>query len=384
MSEQKKMSNGAMKKMSTERRDKHPYFIWESIMMIPEILENCFNQDTIDQLVKVTQEIERRNIQRLFLIGTAAGYFSSIAERYAFETLSSIPATALITSEFRAYPPLDFDSDSAVFFHSHSGGTKGDPDVVQMVKNRRAYTIGVTDVQGSPLANCVDDVILGPGGRKPEMPATRTYASALYRMIHLAIKLGKTSGVEKVTPEYERQYRKIPGLLKKFISKYEEKSPKDRDVLEKCSSFFVIGSGPNYATACESAIGFSQSLGVPAQAYPLRNFLHGPIQTLRKGMGVFLIAAPGPMQERMLLTAKVCKIVGAKVALILPEGKEPLDDCDLLIKVPEVDFETLSPLLYITPLWQLAYQFSLLNRGGHPDRLAMDRPEFKKAISLLK
>jgi glucosamine--fructose-6-phosphate aminotransferase (isomerizing) len=384
MSERKNKSNGAKEKKPVEIRNKHPYFIWESIMMIPEILGDCLKKDITDQLVKVTQEIQRRNIQHLFLIGTAAGYFSSIAERYAFEALSGIPATALITSEFSAYPPLDLNSNSAVFFHSHSGGTKGDPDVVQMVKDHHAYTVGVTDVQGSPLANCVDDVIIGPGGRKPEMPATRTYSSALYRMIHLAIMLGKAYGVDKVTPEYERQYREIPGVLKEFINKYEEKSHEDREVLEKCSAFFVIGSGPNYATACESAISFSQSLGVPAQAYPLRNFLHGPIQSLRKDMGVLLIAAPDPMQERMLLAAKVCKIIGAKVALVLPEGKEPPDDCDLLIKIPKIGFETLSPLLYITPLWQLAYQFSLLNRGGHPDRLAMDRPEFKKAISLLK
>jgi len=37
----------------------------------------------------------------------------------------------------------------------------------------------------------------------------------------------------------------------------------------------------------------------------------------------------------------------------------------------------------MVPLWQTAYHFSSLKRGSHPDRLSMDKPEFKEAFSYL-
>lgn len=365
------------------KRNHHPYYVWESIMKVPEILEDCLDEEVSLQLDKVVSEIKRRNIQRFFLTGTAAGYFASIAESYALEQLSTIPTNAVLISDFQSYPPANLNANAAVFFHSHSGGTKGDAEVVNMVKSRGGYTVGVTDILGSPLANCVDDVIIGPGGPKPELPATRTYSSALFRMINLALLLGQESAVENKISLIRNKLEKIPGVMKRLIEGYARKSKEDRDVLQDCQSFFVIGSGPNYATACEAAIGVSQSLGVPSQAFQLKNFLHGPIQTLRKDMGVILIAAPGPFQERFLLTAKACKTIGTKVALLMPESHEPVDDCDVTILLPNDIPELLSPLLYIMPLWQLAYRFALLGKGSHPDRLSMDNPEFKKAMGLL-
>jgi glucosamine 6-phosphate synthetase-like amidotransferase/phosphosugar isomerase protein len=366
-----------------ERRNQPPYYIWESIMHIPKILQDCLGDEVSLQLEKVVNEIKLRNIQRLFLIGTAAGYFASIAERYVFEQLANIPTEAVLISDFQAYPPLDLNSKTAVFFHSHSGGTKGDPDVVSLVKNRFGYTVGVTDIVGSPLANCVDDVIIGPGGPKPELPATRTYSSAIYRMVKLAIMLGKKTKNETNITSFQRKFEKIPGDINIYIEDYAEKSKEDSKILKDCKSFFVIGSGPNFATASEAAISISQSLGVPSQAFQLRNFLHGPIQTLRKDMCVVLIAAPGLLQDRFLLTAKACKTIGTKVVVLLPENYQPVDDYDVLIHLPDNCPELLSPLLYIMPLWQLAYRFSLLGKGCHPDRLSMDVPEFKKAIGIL-
>jgi glucosamine 6-phosphate synthetase-like amidotransferase/phosphosugar isomerase protein len=137
-------------------------------------------------------------------------------------------------------------------------------------------------------------------------------------------------------------------------------------------------------TAEEAGLSFTQSSGVAAQAYMPENYLHGPMQALQPGMGVILIAAPGPIQKRVVDIAKACKIIGAKVLVLAPKNIEGDVNCDVFMEFPEDIDVLLTPIVYILPLWQIAYYFALLGKTScHTDRLSMDKPEFKKAYALL-
>lgn len=369
--------------INSKKREQHPFWIWESIMHTPKMLEECLLEPVYSQVKTVAEKCIRKHIDKIFLLGTGSSYFATVAEKFAFEVYAGIQTTSYLTTEFREYPPTNFDDRSAVFFHSHSGGTKGDPETVQKVRDFGGYAVGITDIKKSTLAKCVDDLIIGPGGSKIELPATRTYSTAIFRMIQLAIEIGKATPFQEVALKGEKQLKKAPEILENVAQKYAMEAPDVVDSLKSCRSFFVIGSGPNFATADEAALGFSQSSGAPGQAFQLENFLHGPIQTLSPDMGVILIAAPGPFQERFLKTAKACKIIGAKVVLMLPKGLNPKTNCDVLMEFPADIPELLTPLIYTTPLWQVAYYFSLLGKGCHTDRLSMDKPEFMKAFSVI-
>ena len=368
---------------NTKKRVQHPFWIWESIMNTPKMLGECYSEPVYGEVKHVAEKCIQKKVKKIFLLGTGSSYFATIAEKFAFEEFAGISTSNYLTTEFREYAPVAFDDQAAVFFHSHSGGTKGDPETVEMARDKGAYTIGITDIRESALAKSVEDVIIGPGGSKIELPATRTYSTAIFRMIQLAIEIGKNNTLRDVALEAENKLKEIPGLLEGVAERFAQKAPGIVDAIEDCKSFFVVGSGPNYATADEAALGLSQSGGIPSQAFQLENFLHGPIQTLRQGMGVVLIAAPGPFQERLVTTAKACKIIGAKVVLLLPEGFQPKPDCDILMEFPNQVPELLSPLVYMTPLWQIAYYYSLLGRGCDTDRLSMDEPEFIEAFSII-
>ena len=378
------MNEEVINKMKNSKmRDHHPFWIWESIMSTPRMLAECLTDPISSKVKNVAEKCIHKNVDKIFLLGTGSSFFATVAEKFAFETYAGIQTTSYLTTEFREYPPANFGDHSAVFFHSHSGGTKGDPETIQKVCDLGGYAVGITDIKESALAKCVDDAIIGPGGSKIELPATRTYSTSIFRMIQLAIELGKETRFQEVALKGEEQLKKVPDILENIVQKYAVEAPRIVKSLKNCRSFFVVGSGPNFATADEGALGFSQSSGVTSQAFQLENFLHGPIQTLRSDMGVILIAAPGPFQDRFLKTARACKIIGAKVALLLPEGLNPKPDCDVLIEFPAGIPELLTPLIYITPLWQIAYYFSLLGKGCHTDRLSMDKNEFKKAFSVI-
>ncbi|MEA4908326.1 MAG: SIS domain-containing protein [Chloroflexi bacterium] len=366
----------------SKHRDSHPYWLWESIQRIPQLLSECLSEDVKDRAQHLADQFEARNIDRILLVGTGSSYFSTIAEKHVFESITGIQTGSYLANELLAYPPLEINARTVAFFHSHSGSTMGDPEVVEFVKSKGGYTIGVTDLAGSQLAQCVDDVFIGPGGPKLELPASRTYATGLFRMLMLAAAIARVKGRAAAAAEIQGQIDQFPPIAQAILDQYEKLAPEIVQKASDITSFFVIAAGPNYATADEAALGLSQSAGVPSQAFQVENFIHGPMQTLEPTMGVVSVAAPGPLQSRVLEVAAAVKMVGSKSILLAPQGT-PATGADVRIEIPGSVSEYLSPIAYMIPLWQVAYHFALLGRGGHPDKLAMERPGFKEAMLYL-
>ncbi len=365
-----------------EQRTEHPYWIWEAIMNTPDILKACLDEPVLGQVNHVADRLNKINPSHIFITGTGSSHFVALAEAYAFEEIASISASAHVTTELWAHPPAALAKNNAWLFNSHSGGTYGDSKAVELARERGVYTVGITDIPDSTLDAITDDVIIGPGGPKHELPATRTYSAALYRVIQLAIALAERHGFIKRAEEYQQELERIPHLLREVVASFAPKAPDFVDALGDRSSFTVIGSGSNFATAHEAALGLSESQAAPAQAFMIEDWLHGPIQTLTNKMCLIAIASPGPLQSRVLQAVSAARIIGAKTLVLIPADTKAQVDSDLIIKLPPHVPELLTPLLYISPLWQMSYFFAL--RTGHnPDRLSMDKSDFKKAFSLL-
>lgn len=377
------MNKDALSKIKdAKHREQHPFWIWESILSIPRLLSECLSSEMKAKSDALAQQIKQKAVDKIVLTGTGSSYFASIAEKYFFEAVTGIRSEAHIACELLHYPPMSIDSKTAVFFHSHSGSTMGDPEVVEFCKHKGAYTIGVTDVADSALSQHVDEVFIGPGGKKMELPAARTYATAIYRMMMLAVAIAKACRPQENYDIIETELRQLPDIARVISERYEKKAADIVESIQDVSSFFFVGAGANYATSDEAALGFYQSAGVPAQAFEIENFIHGPMQTLRKNMGVIAIAPPGPMQTRVFEVAAAVKMIGAKLVLLAPE-KGGVVAPDVLIEIPAAVTERLSPIAYMIPLWHIAYHFALLGRGGHPDKLSMELPGFKEAMLYL-
>jgi glucosamine--fructose-6-phosphate aminotransferase (isomerizing) len=379
------MNEDAMKVLGQEkkRRSAHPYWIWESVQMIPDLLDSCFDAGVEEQINHVLDQFQKRKINHIYLLGRGSSYFLTLALRYLFCETTDIPVSCVVTNVFESYPPRNLDQHSAVFIHSTSGKSEGDKQVVEFAQKFGAYVIGVTDIPDSTLAEAVDDVIIGPGGAKVELPATRTFATALMRMTMFILALAKRQGHDEQAQEYQKALVLLPDMLREIMIEIEKNADSYVDVLKTCSAFQVIGFGPNLATADETALALSQCGGIPAMSFEMENFIHGPLQTLTKNMGVVAFAPAGQLQDRMLRTVMAAKTIGAKTIILAPDNCENIPYADILIRLPKNIPDLLSPIVYMVPMWQIAYRLALLGNGGHPDRLAMDKPEFIKAFEYL-
>lgn len=366
--------------VENKRRTEHPFWVWESIQNIPDMLASCFSSNVQSDIEKITQECDKRSINNLIFLGRGSSYYAGLSVKYFFEKITHLPVSCFVTNEYDAYPYEKCDSHTAVFFLSHSGKSEGDIHVVNRVKSKGAYTIGVTDIQDSNLAKSVDQLLIGPGGAKIEHPATRTYATAIFRMMQLAISLSEVLGLDEELTDYKIALRSLPDQMATFLPEFEAKAPEVVNILKDRKHNIIIGFGPNFANAEEAAMAFNQSSSIPTTSYDLENYIHGPIQALNEEVGMICLSPPGELQGRMFGLISAARVIGARTVLLAPENCE-VPDVDWVIRMPSGIPELLSPVAYMIPLWQVGYHFGLSSKKTHPDRLSMDKPKFQEALT---
>jgi glucosamine--fructose-6-phosphate aminotransferase (isomerizing) len=348
----------------------------------PAMLEACLRQPISAAVERVAERLLELGVRRVFCTGTGSSGYASIVHAHALEQLAGLPASWHVSSEVSAYPPADLTAGSALILASHSGRTLGDLRLVQLARDRGAYTIGVTDIADSPLAQAVDDTIIGPGGPKPELPATRTYVAAMFRVLQLAAAVGRLLDGQRVPRGVGEQLRTLPRTMQSFFGSFAKQAADWAAALTGVRHYFTLAAGPNMSTACEGALILLQSTDAGAQAFHVEEMLHGPIQALRGDMCVIAVAAPGPLQQRVLQSAQASAVIGARVVILAPQDIRISSGAGVHIGMPSGIVELLTPLLYIVPLWLIGYE-SALATGRDPDNLSRDRPEFKEAFQLL-
>lgn len=370
------------KNIDNHYRTQHPYHVWESLQKIPVLLKESLEGPVQKDINEIVADFRSRGIDKLVMLGRGSSYFVALSVEFLFEKLTKFPVSCYVTNVFQDYPYERCDSKTAVFFISHSGKSEGDIRVVEQVKASGAYTIGVTDIPGSPLAEAVDQLFIGPGGSKVELPASRTYATAIYRLQLLAQALAEALQVVDDPDEYKDSLLAMPEQVEDFMAAFEVEAPKVVDLLSDRRYQMIIGFGPNWANAGEAAMAFNQSSGVPTLRYEMENYIHGPIQGLTPDAGVIGIAPTAALQNRMFGLMAAARTIGAKTVLLAPEDVDA-PNVDYLVKLPAGIPDLISPIPYMVPLWQIGYYFGLLGNGTHPDRLSMDKPEFKDAFSYI-
>jgi glucosamine--fructose-6-phosphate aminotransferase (isomerizing) len=132
--------------------------------------------------------------------------------------------------------------------------------------------------------------------------------------------------------------------------------------------YWVVGGGPNTATAWEGALKLSEAARLPAAGLTCEQFLHGAWAALEPDDVVFLIAPPGPAHARARDVARVAGGIGAPVVALLAETDRELTPLAAeTIALPPVT-ELLSPIVAVVPLQLLAYHLAV-KAGADPDTL---------------
>lgn len=352
----------------------------KEIYEIPSVLQNVIAQkDFIRNLAKKLAELK---LDHLYLIGAGSSYHAGFAISYMFNRITKIPTFTEFSMEFQylIYPTLQ--KNDCVIGISQSGETKDTIESLILAKEKGCPTIGITNNINSNMAQVSDFTIELKCNVEKSVLATKTYLAELAVLVILCLELGRAK--KSVSSE---EYNKIWVELIRIPDKIHSILPelhteiKNQASLFKTNRFcFIIGSGPDYATAMEAALKLKEGARIFGQAYSTAEFPHGPI-TLADSDTCILAIIPHEEDKRkkhlMNLLARI-KQRGAKMLAVYEsvDSEYIPESIDYGIKVPNTYID-LQPMIVIVAIQLLTIEVAR-SLGLNPDE-----PKFLTKISNL-
>ena len=315
-----------------------------------------------DDYGRVAALARRRGLNLVRMVGHGSSDNAASYGVYAFGLLPRW--TALRDSiSLSVYYGADVDlRGSCVVALSQSGET---PDVLAYVERARAagaLTIAITNDTDSALGRAAEAALPLAAGPERSIAATKTYTA---QVAALALLAGHAAG----------QGQAIGDGIRSAAAQLDEALPGlERQLAEISVAFafvgrmFVIGRGPEFATAREISLKLLETCRVAAEPLTATDLVHGPLAALDGLFPVWAIASDD--ESLPAVRDAAARAQGAGAALIASgPAAASIPGAAFTVAVPAPSVTLLSPLLSVVPGQLLAWALAQA-KGLDPDRPA--------------
>ena len=322
----------------------------------------------VDNTRKIAQAVKSEGYEMFYITGSGTSYHAGLASQYALSKLTNLSTSILPASEFQRWVPTRLPKKVLLMAISQSGESSDIIDAAEAAVDRGMTLLAVTNTPESRLAKMSNYHLLPRSGLEKAVPATKTYVTQLMSIFMFSAELAE--GILSANELYRirKGLYEAPQLLEQTL----ESSTQIQKIAEKYKQknvIFILGSGPNYATALEAALKLKETCMVFAEGFATREFLHGPMRLVDERTLIIMLVSPNEFKTEL----EICKSLrsfGASVLLILEKGlsfSNMLKAADDVVLVPNGLPDVFSPLLYVVPNHLFAY-YSSVNRGLNPDK----------------
>jgi glucosamine--fructose-6-phosphate aminotransferase (isomerizing) len=324
----------------------------------PAVLERLLERT--GEIEAVAAEAIRRGTSIVRMVGHGSSDNAASFGVYAFGILPGW--TALRDSiSLSVYYGAEVDlRSSSVIALSQSGRT---PDVVEYVERARrrgAFTIALTNDPASPLAEAAEAIVPLGAGEERAIAATKTYTAELAALTLLAAHAAGAGAA------YVDGVRASAVLLAELIERLEPSVRALATTLAFVGRMFVVGRGPEFATAREISLKLMETCRVAAEPLTATDLAHGPVAALDALFPVWMIASNDASLPAVVDAAKRVRAGGGTILASGPAAGA-IEGAAAVLAVPPPPLPLLGPLLSIAPgqvfAWALAQA-----KGLDPDR----------------
>jgi glutamine---fructose-6-phosphate transaminase (isomerizing) len=279
---------------------------------------------------------------------------------YAFGLLAgrtAIRDSISLTVYYRAKIDL---AHSTVVALSQSGRT---PDVLEYVTRARregAFTIAVTNDPGSSLAKAAHAVLPLAAGDEHAVAATKTYSNQLAALALLAAELAGRGD------EIARELEQTAADLERHLPLLERAAASIAIPFASVGRMFVIGRGPEFATAREIALKLLETCQIAAEPLTATDLAHGPVAALDPLFPVWAVATDDESLQVVVEAAARAREAGATLIASGPAA-EAIVDAQYYLPVAKPPEPLLAPLLSVVA-GQLFAGAVARAKGLDPDR----------------
>jgi glucosamine--fructose-6-phosphate aminotransferase (isomerizing) len=351
-------------------RTGHPYYMHDAIYAQPGALRLVLrgNGDALRGAA-----VRLREAERVILAGIGTSWHATLVGELLFAHVGRLGsrARALHSFEYVSYWP-DPDPKTGVVVISHRGTKRYSLSAIEKATAGGGVGVVITG-KGSGEGLGVADYRLQTVEQEASAAHTISYTTAIALLAALAAEIGGDD-------ETLRSLEGIPDHLAFLLGQeaWEDLAVRFKD----CRRYYVIGGGPNTATAYEAALKMAEAAHTTALGFNCEQFLHGPWCPLDAHDLLVVIAPPGPAYERCLLAARAAREIGASILAVVRDGdREVAALADETIVLPDIA-ELLSPILAVVPLQLFTYHLALV-RGTNPDTMRGEQPAHGRARNMM-
>ncbi len=347
--------------MQTERRERHPYHMYDAILAQPEAFARAVerNEETMDRFAS-----EVVGCGRLYLIGLGTSYHAAqVGEHLMRAYGGGVDTRALDSFDLALYGPR-LSSGDCVVAASHRGSKRYTARALERAREAGCRTALITGEGGAGSA----DVVFETVAQERSSAHTVSYTSALAVLALLAGGIGRHRTGEETLPDGLLR-EEMPAALRASLDLEDTAGALAREHVER-RRIWLVGGGPGAVTAREVALKIKETSYLQAEGMPTETMLHGPFQCVEADDLFVLVAPAGAARARTLEVAELAEEVGAPYVIV---GDEP----GARLAVPDVP-EPLSALTCLVPLQLFSYHLALA-RGTNPDSFRAEDPRFARA-----
>jgi fructoselysine 6-phosphate deglycase len=268
-----------------------------------------FFQD-LDQAVKTAgdaaalgADLGKKDFKRLYFVGCGAPNRNmSVLEYWARRHAVTLDVRRYFPAEFVHQNPAALDENTLVLLGSHSGTTKETVEAASFLGDKPCTTVGVTQVDDSPLAQNVKHVL--PYGK-----SDAGYYAAF--MLSLALTSGFLNEVEADWPYHDKlmaALKALPGALADAAEQNDPRATEEARIYKDDRIMYIIGAGPMFSTAYVLGVCVLMEMQW-MHVYPIvaAEFFHGPFEIVDETTPLILLVGEDPSRPEAERAVRFCK-----------------------------------------------------------------------------
>jgi glucosamine--fructose-6-phosphate aminotransferase (isomerizing) len=293
-----------------------------------------------DDYARVAEAVARQPLVRM--VGHGSSDNAASYGVYAFGLLPGLTAVRDSISLSVYYDAKLDMAGSTVIALSQSGRT---PDVLEYVIRARragAFTVAVTNEPDSELANKAEAVLALAAGPEVAVAATKTYLNTLGALCLLAAHVAGRGD------ELATSLQQAAEQLGRHLPLIERAATAMGVPFASVGRMFVIGRGPEFATAREIALKLLETCQIAAEPLTATALAHGPVAALDPLFPVWAVAAEDATLQVVVEAVARARAAGATV-IASGTAAEALADAQYVLPVPRPNEPLLAPLLSVVP-----------------------------------
>jgi glucosamine--fructose-6-phosphate aminotransferase (isomerizing) len=233
---------------------------------------------------------------------------------------------------------------------------------VARARERGAFTVALTNDVDSELARTAEAVLPLAAELERSIAATKTYTNTVAALALLAAHSGGRG------EEYARGIRAAAELVDEMIPRLEPRLAELAMAFAFVGRMFVIGRGPEFATAREISLKLMETCRVAAEALTATDLAHGPVAAVDALFPIWAIASRDGNLGAVLEAVARAQAAGAAI-VATGAAAEEIEGANYEVATPEPPAPLLAPLVSVVPGQLFAWALARA-KGLDPDRPA--------------